>query len=142
MLDRSHGFLGARWIVGRNGVPIQEERVPGRSLLLQHDLDSDQRRPGGHHVDEAGVRDLDTCLVVFSSQFHVVCPLWVLAHTDCPESFLDQQMETPTACRLQKGVDPASALRCESITLAGRTSCCFRTMALMAGALRRAGSDV
>ena len=134
-LPTEAGFFHSFRIVGGDSIPIQEGSLARIAFLLQYDLDSDELCLVGEHFDEFGMGNLNKLLVVFVPQFHLLLPIRIFAHDQSSDPFFDQQIDDPTACRVQIRSYPAIALRRDSIKLAGSEPLGFAQMAKISGAL-------
>jgi hypothetical protein len=123
-------FLGSFGIVSGNVIPIQKRGLARVALLNGHHLDSDAPGLVGELLNEPGMWNLNEFLIIFPPHFHLLLPQRIFAHDKGPDSFLDQQIDDPTACRMQIGVDTAIALRRDPIELAGSEAVGFRQVFL------------
>src|SRR5215469_15240893 len=86
-------FLLPRWIVGRQGITIEEAGLAGVALLGQDHPDPHQLGLVGQEVDKAGMRDLHELLVVLVTQLDPLLPQRVLADDQRAYPLLHQELD-------------------------------------------------
>jgi hypothetical protein len=78
-----------------------------------------ENRVVSEHRDETDMGNLDELLIVLAAQGHLLLPQGILADHEGAKPFRDEEINDPTAGRVQHSIDTAIALRRHLLQMAG-----------------------
>ena len=88
----------------RQGLAVQEAALAGVGLLSHDHLKAHHLGLIGQHLDEAGMREEDECLIRVLSQGHILLPTVILPDDQGTDTMLDEMINDAAAGHMEIAV--------------------------------------